>query len=81
VRVDEAGHDHTARCIQAGLVRIGDAQFVGCPYGDDLLVADKDGAVLDDAQHAERASALGAACKCQELGCGVDEHNSVISFQ
>ena len=80
MRVDKAGHDHAAGGIQRRFVGVGGAQFGGGADRDDLLVADEHGAVFDDAQRAEVASALRAAGEGEELGGGVDEHEkSVIS--
>ncbi|MCL4822728.1 MAG: hypothetical protein KJZ57_00800 [Anaerolineales bacterium] len=74
VRVHEAGHQHAAAGVEAGLVGIGGAQFVGLADREDLLVADDDRAVRDDAEVAEALSALQAAREGEELGGGVDEH-------
>ena len=72
VRVHEAGHHHAAGGVQCWFARVTGAQFGSRADGDDLLVADEDRAVLEDAESTEVAAALRAACEGQELGGGVD---------
>jgi hypothetical protein len=78
VRVDKSGHDHAAGCVQGWFVGIGNAQFFGFSYSDDLLVANQDGTVFDDAEFAETTSALRTAYEGKELGCRMDEHENIL---
>ena len=59
VRIDKSGHDHAAGGVQGRLARVGMTEFIRVPRGNDLLVADEHGTVLDDAQLAQVTTALG----------------------
>ena len=59
VRIDKTGHDHAAGGIQGRLTRVGMAELIRAPRGDDLLVTNEHGTILDDAQLTQVTAALG----------------------
>ena len=77
VRVHEAGQDGAAAGIEAGFVGISGQQVFGETDGQDRPIADEHGAIFEQAQAAQGMSALRAALQGEELGGGVDQHDSL----